>query len=307
MQVFNFIKKLLPRIERSTVAEDLRTTEKEIINIVKPSWDAAAEYFKLNKTGSKQLQDFHFTFNRYFFQYRKGTKSPSFITEIARSNSVLHDNIAVVQAALNDYVEKDILTEGMTARSAFIIRAASNLSMVSRYLMALLNYVYTIEAEHNDVSVEDALKISKAEQKYVEQNFDRFCKLYTEYTTPTQEFKDIIDNLPQIFVNQKTRDAVVGLYEDDDKIDPFQKYGVSGFVGNPIYRIRLLVARWQNERYESAKAKKQQLELRLLYLQMQQEKKTDAIVVKEISILQDRIEKYDRYLRETEESLEDGN
>ena len=63
---------------------------------------------------------------------------------------------------------------------------------------------------------------------------------------------------------------------------------------------------WQNDRYESSRAKKQQLDLRLLYLQMQKEDgMSDPTVTREISDLQARIEKYDRYLREVEESIEE--
>lgn len=301
MSIFNFVKRLLPRIERSTVAEDLRTTEKECLNIVMPSWDSAATHFKMNKPSSDELQEMSQLFYRNF-DMRKASKSTNFIADIARRVPVLHENIAMLQATIDQHLEKDIIADGLTARSAFVLRAASNVSLLTRYLLALLNYMYTVEAKHFDVTLEPGLEISKAEMKYVDQNFVRFVKLFSEYTMPAKEFKALVGEVPEVFVNQQAQNAVAGLY-NKDSIDPFEKYGVSGFVGNPIYRVRLMVAKWQNDRYESAKSKKQQLELRLLYLQMQKDEVKDPGVVKEIERLQSRIEGYDKYLREVEESI----
>ena len=300
MSIFNFVQKLLPRIERSTIAEDLRTTEKECLNIVIPSWNAAETYFKLNKLASPEAEDFSSLFYRNF-DLHKAMKAPNFTSDIARRVSVLHENIVVLQAALDEFLEKDIIADGLTVRSAFVVRAASNMSLVTRYLMALLNYLYTVEAKHYDTSLEPGLEICKAEMKYVEQNFVRFAKLFGEYTIPSKEFKKLVGEIPEVFVSQATQQAVTGFH--GSTLDPFEKYGVSGFVGNPIYRVRLLIAKWQNDRYESAKAKKQQLELRLLYLQMQKDEKTDPTVINEIKRLQDRIEGYDKYLRDVEESI----
>jgi hypothetical protein len=85
--------------------------------------------------------------------------------------------------------------------------------------------------------------------------------------------------------------------------DPMESAGLSGFVGSAIYAIRLPIAQWQNDRYEAAKSKKQQLELRLLYLQMQSKQKHDPAIEKEIAVVQDRIDGLEYKLRKTEEDL----
>jgi len=302
MSIFNFIKKLLPRIERSTVAEDLRTTEKECVNAVLPSWEAASVYFKINKPGSQEVAALQQIFVHNFQDSKKAMRSSSFILDIARLIPNLHDNILVLQSSLDQYLEKDILSEGLTVRSAFVLRAASNVSMVTRYLLALLNYIHTVEAAHFDTEVEPGLQIAKAELRYVESNFARFVSLFSEYSIPSADFKKIIGEAPEVFANSRTQGAVQGMFNGGAG-DPFESYGVSGFVGNPIYRIRLMVAKWQNDRYLSAKDKKQQLELRLLYLQMQKDGNKDPSVVSQIEHLQKRIEDYDQYLREVEENI----
>ena len=308
MSIFGFVKKLNPRIERSTVAEDLRTTEKECTSICLPSWQAAGEHFKINKPGSSQMEELHSIFYRHYFDHRKGVKFPTFVLEISRALPTMAENNSLLQENLDSYLQKDIMSEGMSMRSAFVLRAASNISMVTRYLLSLLNYIYAVEAEHFDTKLEPALEISKAEMKYAEQNFARFAKLFAEYTMPSKDFKKLIDGTPEIAISAQTQAVVAGLYSDhNEQADAFEAYGVSGFVGNPIYRFRLLIARWQTDRYESAKAKKQQLELRLLYLQMQKDGTKDPIVPKEIERLQNRIETLDSYLRGVETDLDGDN
>ena len=298
MSIFNFVKKLLPRIERHTVEEDLRSTEKEATNIVIPSWDAAEKHFRVNKPASEEAKDMAMAFYRGM-DLHGVSKSVSFITDIQRRLPVLQKNIVFLKECVDKSMDKDILADGLTIRTAFILRAASNISLVTRYLMALLNYLYAVEAKHFDVSIDPSLELSRAEMKYVDQNFARFVKLFSEYTQPLNK---ITGELPEVFVGKSAEGVVAGLH-GTNTIDPFEKYGLSGFVGNPIYRIRMVFAEWQNSRYESAKAKKQQLELRLLYLQMQRDDTKDPVVIKEIERLQTRIESYDKYLRDVEESI----
>ncbi len=301
MEILNFIKKLLPRIERADVAEDLRTTEKELLKIGMPAWNAAQEHFKVSKPKSEDVKALQSLFVQNF-DYRRAYKATSFIVDIESRLKNLHANVVVIQTMLDTVLEKDIITSGLTVRSVFVLRAAANMSMVSRYLLSLLNYIYMAETAERDEEVYEALTISKAELRYVEQNFPRFAKLFSEYAVEPEGFANLVNNLPEVYVNEKTKSVVTALV-GTKAADPFESMGIAGFVGNPIYSVRLMVAQWQNDRYESAKSKKQQLELRLAYLEMKEKGKSDPQVEKEISVLQDRIEKLDYKIRETDKEL----
>lgn len=298
--IFNLVKKLLPRIERSTVEEDLRVTEKECVTAVMPSWDAAAAYFKVNKLVSDEASDMQQLFYRNF-DLRRASKAGNFVMEIATRVKALHENILVLQGAIDDHLEKDIITAGLTMRSAFVIRAAANMSLLTRYMLGLLNYLYTAEAEANGTTLSPGLEISKAEMKYIDQNFTRFVRLYSEYTMPRKDFEKLVAQLPDVFINDASANSVKGLY---DNLDPMEQSGLAGIIGNPIYKVRLIIASWQNDRYNAAKEKKRQLELRLTYLQMRKEGQEDPGLEREIGVTQERIEKLDRHLRQVEEDLE---
>lgn len=303
MKILQFIKSLMPRIERSTISDDLRVTEKELSKVVIPAYAAAAEHFKLSKPISDAVKDMQVVFQQKF-NYGRATKSSSFIFDINVRLNNFYENLQFISSVLDNEVAKDVIREGLTMRAAYVIRAAGNMSMVSRYLLSLLNYIYMAETEERDHELSEALVISKAEVRYVNEFFDRFVVLFSEYSALPEMFSKQMIGLPEVFVNEKTEAIVRAMFDKGDEIDPLEKPGMAGFCGNPIYMVRMAIAQWQNARYESTQAKKRQLELRLAYLEMKKKDgSSEASLEKEIMMLQDRIEKLDYKIRETDEEL----
>ena len=298
MSLMSFVKKLLPRIERSTVAEDLRITEKEVNTVNMPSWAAAAVHFKVNRPVSPKVKDLTTAFYRNFKP--QGGKAPTLFSEISKVLPWLLANIQTIERRLDQVVEKDIIPDAITAKAAYLVRAAGHMSMISRYLGSLLNYLYAAEAEHMGHGPVPGLEIAKAERLQVEKNFELFAKLLNQYARDPKQFEKTVISLPEIYVSQEAEAGVTALYQGQG-IDPLEQVGVAGFVGSAIYSFRMVIARWQQDRYEASVAKKQQLEMRLLYLQMQANGEEDPTVENEIRILQDRIEKLEYKIRAEEE------
>lgn len=300
MAILNFIKKLLPHMERQTISEDLRTTEKEVTKIALPAYQSAAEHFKINTLMSEEAKSLGTTYQATAKKQRYGAMT-NFISAIAGLMTNFQANIIFIEATLDAVLQKDVIRDGLTAKSVYVIRSASQMSFVSRFLLSLLNYVYTVEAMARDTVLSPALEISKHEMKYVETNFMNFARLFARYSVDPKDFQEIVNGIPELLVNARTKETVEAMLQKS--IDPMEATGMAGFVGSPIYMLRMPFAAWQNSRYEAAKTKKQQLELRLLYLENQKEKQNDPTLEKEISQLQNRIEKLEYALHETEESL----
>lgn len=301
MGILDFVKKLLPRFERSTVSEDLRATEKELTKMVMPSYEAAANVFRNFKLESEEVKQLQTVFAANI-KTGYGGSVKNFVIDINNRLKNLHENARNVAELLDNTIADDVITAGITAPAAFVIRSASNISFLSRYMLSLLNYVYTCEATARDTEVEPGLEISKAEMKYVETNFHTFVKLFARYSAEPEEFNKLYAAIPDIILNERRARMAMALLEQKET-DPLGDSGYAGFVGSPIYSVRLAYAQWQNSRYESAKAKKQQLELRLLYLENQLKNRKDPSLANEISHLQDRIEKLDYQLAETDKEL----
>lgn len=303
MKIVDFVKGLLPALEKNQVLEDLRVTMAELENILQPNFKTASDFFKSSKHSSNQVKYISETFYK---NLDSGgiAKQPNFIGEVAVRTKNLQDNARYIYEQIEKIMERDIIHDGLTAKKALLIRAASGMSFISNFSIDLLNYVYVFESINANAEVEDSIKLSPAEIKKVEARIHLFARMISDYGMDNKKFTKIITEVPEVIVNSKTSMSVASLYPERS-VDPLSASYISGFKANPIYHIRLSIAEWQASRYKVNKDKKKMLELRLLHLKLLNEKKNSAKVEAEIEYIQARIAKIERYLRDVEESLPD--
>ena len=301
MKLFEYVKGLMPHIEKSRVTEDLRITSAELDQVAIPSYRVAAEHFKSSKMRSKANQSITTDFYRAF--KGQGSKRSNLADEIyARLPDVL-ENVAYITDQVETILERDVIREGLTAKKVSLIRAAEGMSYISRYSVDLLNYLYINESAELGTETDDALALSPAQIRHVEHNITRFAQLFTDLGVPNTVLAKIILAVPDVIINDRTSSGLQGLYREVE-LDPLSAGYMTGFVGNPIYHVRLIVAEWQASRYKANKDKKKMLELRLLHLKMAQDRRSDPKLDQEIEYLQGRIDRIARYMTEVETSLE---
>ena len=119
--------------------------------------------------------------------------------------------------------------------------------------------------------------------------------------TPGQREVLELGRLSTAFVHRQQIEAV-DFYSD--KVDVFNNLP-QGFIGSPIYSVRLVFAQWESDRYRALKDKKRLLELRYLHLKlMKDQNQSDINIEREITHLQKHITTIDYKLSKIEESLE---
>ena len=302
MKLINFIKGLLPRIDKDTILEDLRVTTTELEQVAIPNYNTAAEYFRTTKFKSdanKNLSD------DFYRRFSGGNKQSTFIGDVSRSLPAVKENAVYIQKQIEELMEKDILNEGLTAKKAILVRSAEHLSFISRFSIDLLNAAYINEASEVDADVRESMRMSPAAVKHVDVNTGNFAALLAIYSVPNKAFEKSFIGVPDILLSSRTANSIIGLYKEAD-VDPFSIGYVAGFTASPIYHIRLMIAEWQAARYKANKDKKKVLELRLLHLRLLNEKKNDAKLEQEINYIQNRVDKIEHNLREVEASLDNG-
>lgn len=303
MKIINFVKALIPHMEKAKLLEDLRVTLSELENVALPNYATAATYFKSDKIKSDDNKNLSDAF--YMNAELKTAKQSSFIADIQKKLENVKANGEFLLAQAEELFEHDIIAEGLTARKLTLIKAAECISYISRFSTDLLNLVYVNEATDLNTNVDESLRLAPIVVKNINNNLNKFARLISDYGIPSETFQKMFTEIPEVVVNSKTANSISGLYKEQD-IDPFTNGYVVGFTYSPIYHIRLLVAEWQASRYKANKDKKKILELRLLHLKLLNDKKNDPRVEQEINYIQSRVDKIERYLRETEESLGQG-
>ena len=302
MKIMDFLKAVLPHIEKDTLVEDLRTTLDELDKIAVPSYNQAAAFFKAHKIQSEEIDALFVLFRRAYDS--KYPKQNNVVGDIAHALPALRDNVEFIMKQAEDILAEDILSEGLTAKKALVVRASEMVSFTTRYSIDFLSFLYEAEAKAvGSAESYEAVKLPPITRAKVQAKVSDFARLLADYGQDPKKFAASVTSVPEIFMNAKVADAVGSIYKELD-LDPFHGSFRTGFIGSPIYHIRIVFAEWQASRYNAAKEKKTALELRLLYLKNQDSKKDSAALEREIQYTQGRIDKIERHLQSVEDDLE---
>lgn len=297
MEILEFIKKLLPSISKDQISEDLRITIANLDNQTIPTYNEASNYFKSNPIKSKKNQELERTFYKNL-DSNGVSKQVNIVSEINLRLGFIRDNSLYVQEQLDKIFQRDIISEGLSIKQTHFIRAAEAFYFVSNYSLDLLKYILHQETENINSEANDNIELSKFNIRLVENNISDFALLLSNYGIPKDKFQKTITATPDVVVNSDT----IALYKERE-VDPFTRGLVSNFTKNPIFHIRTVIAEYQNDKYKSNREKKKELDLRLLYLNSVREKETNAVLEKEISITQQRVDRLDSSIREYEEDI----
>ena len=294
MKIEQFVKSLLPSIQKDTVLEDIRTTEGELKNSTIPAYDGSIKFFKTWKFKSDIVRDLETTWKRMV----KG-HSTGMVETIGRGMHVLLGNLAVVDVEIKKIYSDDTAPEGMTYLKAQLLQYVEMAGFASKYARELLNLIYvaeTSEADSGETNLQDSIPPARIE--WLKVNFVNFCTVFNAMTQSATDTSKAFSAIPDIVVtpdNAQTLPATVGMA----KLDPMA-CGLIPVKLNPIYHIRMRIAEYQVRRYDSAKDELKLVQLRLLNLERILQNKPDPKIQKEIQYMEDRANKLAAKIAEME-------
>lgn len=308
MNIISYLKSLLPSFKKDRVLEDSRIVKTELETVSIISYVEAEKVFTGWTFKSKQMQDYIKIFNRNFKPGAGFGAKDNIVTSIRKALEKLLETHGVVEDKLQTHLEDVIMTEGVTCLKANLLQMLEGISFISKYSYKFLNYIYIVETStQNDQNEAEFIKsnLSPADIAYIESSFVYFTVLLSTLAKSKQEIEKIIEKIPDILINSTNADAISSTI-GHDKLSPMSNHGlIQGpnptIFNNPIYHIGLMVAEYQANRYKLSKETKKVLELRLLNLQLIQQKNPDAKLEKEIEYIQSRIQGLDFKIKKMEE------
>ncbi len=300
MFLLDFIKTLIPVLNKSDVLEDIRVTKSEIESTVIPSINQASENVKIIKLKAPKNKEL---VNVFFRNYSLSNSSKNILAEIALKLPVVLQNLVEVEKTFDEDTGKDIIVDGVTNKKAIMLRAIEQISFLSRFTMDLLTVLYNNEALDSGIDMEESIEVPKIMNDRVTKNIGLYAILLSIYGDSKFTFDKRTADMPDVVLNETTATSVLSVYGVKN-LDPINSPLVMGFDYNPIYHIRLVVAEWQASRYQSMKDKKKMLELRLLHLKLLEDKKSDPKIEKEISYIQSRVDSIEYNMSKMEKDVE---
>lgn len=293
MKIIEWLGGLLPRIEKNNVLEDLRITKQELIASVIPMYQQSADFFKITKFESEQV----IALSKAFYKEFDKTHRTNFISEIDGVLGNVSENASFLEVQIEELFNRDIIREGLDTKKATLLLLAEHVSFISRFSIDLLDYVYKKEIKASDDTTQSA--IPPYFEQYVRIHIPHYARCLMRVGLKNDKFIAEVGKLPELKVNENNISAVAAS-KSSSFINMNDSLLFGGTTYNPIYHVRMRIAEWQVLRYNIYSEKKKMLELRLLNLRMMQDNQSTASIEKEISYIQERINKYEFQMKKME-------
>ncbi len=204
---------------------------------------------------------------------------------VIKINSVL-DGILANRDALEDYVSKipnTISTAGITTNQALSINVIDNL----RFFIEMTGDILLFIAEQYNGTDDSAftVKITRLKKNLL---YD-----YYNILTGYSNFKTVIVDLDNMVINNNDDMVESVLSEKDVNVVGRTEHLVKGFVGNPIYHIRIWLVNRDIANIKVLEKKKEYVELLLAELELKQSNQYDATIESSIENAKALINEYE--------------
>lgn len=305
LNLSGFIKSLLPSFSKSDIESDLEISL-DSISAIQSTYTSFEEIIKVASLQSKEtttlIKEFYKEIGSNKHKVKLSTNK-----NIATDTLALFKNVKIngdyLLKEISDAVNDVIVSQALTAYKANLLRSVGHYFFLTRYALDFANFVYVNETEETTKDLPDNFKLNKKQKEFITKNLWIYARLLSIYGEEHESFIDKLNAIEEVTLPKEQVDEAIDAYASN-KIDIFNNLP-QGFIGSPIYSIRLIFATWESDRYINLKDKKKLLELRYLHLKLMKESgNNDINIEKEITHLQKRITSLDYQLAKIEESIE---
>ena len=197
-----------------------------------------------------------------------------------------------VKKLVNDYLPDTVTDKTATVRDLTILKLISDLSSLTMYSLDFLYYILT-SADDSDYP--------KIKFQQIQNDIPDFSSVLRSYK---DNFTKTLDNIKKVAnVEMITEPENIGMFEKvigrQGKI--VNTPAVNGFLGNPIYHIRLMLVDREVDKYENLKDKKKLLELRVMELKAKENGESNPKITKQIEYYEDKIAKVEYNISQIED------
>lgn len=305
INIGGFVKKLLPSFDKSDIESDLEISLNSI-STIQDSYNNLADIIKVAKLESKESKQIILEFYKEIEKLKlpKLTANSNIALDTVMLFKNVKENGDYILREVSDSVNDIIVSGALTAYKANLLRAVAHYYFVTRYALNLINYFYICESETAGIELNKAYKLNNKQKEYITDNMWLYARVLGVYGQEHNKFKSSLEKIEEITLPKEDVDVVIDGYQPN-KLDIFNNLP-AGFVGSPIYSIRLFFTEWEADRHKSLKDKKKLLELRYLHLKlMKEQNKTDLGMEKEVEDLQKRITDIDYKIAKIEDGIDE--
>jgi hypothetical protein len=306
LNIFNFLKSMQlfkkneAQLDLEASIEYLQTLDKILLDL-KEVFPGPSFKSEENK---KLTKEFYKEISKYKTKGLKLSSTNNFTVDLIYIRGNLLKNSQYLNNLIADVFKDTAVRNNLDTLKANLARAVAHMHFISKYMLELVNYIYINEAINGKIEFSKDFQYTKKQKEFIESNAWIFARLCCVYAIEPDMFQHAILKLDPTILLDKDSEKQISA-SDVEKID-ISSIIPSGFVGSPIYSLRLVFAQWEADKYRKLQDEKKLLQLRYLhYKNLQERGESDINVEKQIELLQKRITDIDYVLNKIEESVED--
>ena len=295
MNILNYVRSILPNLERNRVADEIASLIKIEENSLIGAWELVGKELKGKYKAEslagmeKSLQD-----------VVKGIQRGSLTEVLEKANVNAVEVLKFLEAAVNDTFGEVISRDGMDYRKAVVLQYVDQMREFITYQRGFIRFVTVTETQARFPSAETAESVfSPGELKEFATGWPTFRDQVVLALKSTEALRTAFDEIPEVAVDVNGNEQALGRVMGFHRIDPFN---FRGFVQkwNPIFWVQLRWAAHQVDMYNAAVEDRKALEQRLLHLRELEKSNPNPQRQQVIAYHEQRLAKLNDKIKETE-------
>lgn len=299
MNLFNFIKSLLPNFERSRIFEDIETIREQLNGKLKKIYaDAVAQL-----SGNRAFKsDFAKNNQAAFERAVRPRGNQNYLEYTALVLELLAHDTKLFKELVERHFNKQVSSDGLSFVSANLLQTINAATFVTDYARRLVLMTLGFETQQLLEAREGAAPgVTKAELLWMDKHRDAFFECLQVFDVKPTELRIKLESVPDMVAAPEDYAQLESVVGGTTAVDPL----ALGFIPlryNPIYRLRLQYTNYQVTKYRGLQAELEAIELRLVALKYARDGKSDPAVESEITDLEARVSDTYFKLQKMEES-----
>ena len=273
-------------IKKSKVAEDLVSTRSMLVETIIPSLELTLASADDVTVGRELKSTLEFLYKSMKLSGGAGFKTV--VNGLLSISKEMNDNIPDLQDAIESVLPEYITDTTTTAKMTGVLGTVSNFNSMTMFLMDLNLYILYKATDEN--------MYYKKKSDDIKLMVPTFASNYRRYAG---EIKDTIKSI------DKLSDAEIGdpdsFHMSASRNDSNFNLPTNGFIGNPIYYIRLWMVDIDLNKLDILRDKKKLVELKLLDLKATSEGKPNPKIQKQIEYYEDKLAGLERKIATLQE------
>ena len=295
VRILNFVSKLLPNLERSSVLEDVQMLRDAISSTLLPAFKQAATVIHDRKFTSQLVSDFDEVFRINVPTYQR----VGYVNGMIAFFTAMTDKLDLILRLIPEEFAKDITRESLTYRKTALLQYVSVARFVNEYSSRAMLRLVAAEQQAQLGRVGDIdTQLSPGEKSWLAENQSSYFQAIQFLSIPLKDLSSAFERIPAVTVVPE-RVKEVAQMVGASNLDPLKLDLISG-SWNPIYHLRSFLVERQVEAYQCDKETKRALELRLMALRKSYEGEQDARVEQQIEYTEARIKRINHSIQEME-------